>query len=755
MIYQESRMYSRKIIPYLVIAYVGGAMAWHLPAHAQQSTTDQDHDVHHRQRHDELLEEVVVTATPIARTVVEMSQSATVLSNEALGRELNNNIGETLTRLPGLSSASFGQNIGRPVIRGMQGVRVGVLNDNMTSADAAAVSQDHAVPTEPFLADQVEVLRGPATLIYGSGAIGGVVNMVSDVIPTVVPEDGVEGRVMTQFDTASDQKFGAGRIDFGAGNFAVHANAFYRRTDDYEIPGYADLYDDDDHDDHDEDHDEDHEHEEETYGVLENSFLDNDGGAIGVSWIGENWTAGMSYTLYDSDYGIPGAHSHAHGEEKDHHDDEHDEDEHDEDHEDEDHDEHDEEELVTIGLESQRYNGLVIGENPFAGFERLKFNVAVTDYTHTEYEGDEIGTVFDSDTTDARLELRHNPFNNWTGAFGGQWTNRDFSAVGEEAFVPPSETDTWALFWVESVEFDSWRLDFGIRYEDVSIDSFLLEHHHEEEEDHDHDEEEHEEEAEAVSRGFSPLSFSAAAVWHVTDASHLAFTFASAERAPTDGELFSNGPHIASQTFEIGDPNLKVETNRHYEASWRTHGGPFSGSISLYYNDFDNYIYEADTGEMEDGFPVREWSQQDAEFTGGEIEVRWDVASNETGHWQLFGFYDRVKAELADGSNVPRIPPQRFGLGVDWDRSAWAGNITWINADSHTDTAEFETPTPGYDLLNAELSYRFPLGDRSMVEIYLKGKNLLDEDIRNSTSLLKDQAPQIGRNYILGARFAF
>jgi len=704
------------------IALICACLGCHQTAFSQTANDAEDH-VH------DVLEEIVVTATPLPRNVVEMSQSATVLSNEALARELNNNIGDTLARLPGLSNASFGQNVGRPVIRGMQGVRVGVLNDNMTSSDASAISQDHAVPTEPFLADQMEVLRGPATLIYGSGSIGGVVNTVTNVIPMEVPEDGIEGRAMTQFDSAADQKFGAGRIDFGSGSFAVHANGFYRRTDDYDIPGAADLYDDN----HDEDHDE--HGEGEVFGVLENSFLDNDGGAVGASWIGESWTAGMSYTIYDSNYGIPGAHGHEHGEEE--------EGEHEEEHQGE------EEEVVTIDLDSRRYDALVVGQNPFAGFERLKFNLAVTDYTHTEFEGAETGTVFDSETTDARLELRHNPSGRWTGAFGGQWTDRDFSALGEEAFVPPSTTDSWALFWVESAEFDNWRLDLGIRYEDVSIDSFLTEHHHEEEGEHE------DEMPEAASRGFSPLSFSASAVWHANDFSHFAFTFASAERAPNDAELFSNGPHLATQTFEVGDPNLVEETNRHYEISWRAHGGPVTGSISLYYNDFDDYIYEADTGEIENGLPIRLWSQQDAKFTGGEAEIRWDLGDNVAGHWQVFGFYDLVDAELADGSNVPRIPPQRLGLGVDWDRMAWAGNVTWIHADDHTDTAEFETATPGYDLLDAELSYQFILGDKTGVELYLKGKNLLDEDIRNSTSFLKDQAPQIGRNFILGARFDF
>ena len=717
-----------------ISATFGLLMAGPVLAQSRSAEAGHDQDRHGADHEHDVLEEVIVTATPLQRDVVELSQSATVLRGSALDRELSNNIGDTLARLPGLSNASFGQNVGRPAIRGLQGVRVGVLNDGMTSLDASALSQDHAVPTEPFLADQVEVLRGPATLIYGSGSIGGVVNMVTNTIPRELPEERMSARALIQGDSAADQRLAAGRIDLGYGNFAFHANGFYRRSDDYEIPGPAELYPDEDenHEDHDD-------HVEEASGVLENSFLDNEGGAVGVGWIGDQWTAGVSFTAYDSDYGIPGAHAHEHEEGEHHEEDGHEEDEHEE-----------EEELVNVGLENRRIDGLLLGQDPFRGFNQFKLNLTRTDYTHTEFEGDEIGTVFDSESTDGRLELRHNPWSNWEGVFGGQYIDRDFSAIGAEAFVPPSETRTWALFWVESLERDNWRFDLGLRYEDVSLQALELEHDHEEDS---HDEEHGE--PTVLKRDFKPLSFSAAAIWHVTEASHMAFTFASAERAPSDAELFANGPHIATQTFEVGNPDLTEEQNRHYELAWRIHQGALTGSISLYYDDFGDYIYLEDTGLEEDGLPLREWAQQDAEFVGAEIELRWDLGHTRSGHWQLFGLYDRVSAELDDGSNVPLLPPQRIGAGADWDFHSWAANLTWIHASSHNDTAEFETATPGYELVNAELSYQFKLDNGSALNLFLKGHNLLDEDIRNSTSYLKDQAPQIGRNFILGASIVY
>ncbi|HKX56983.1 MAG TPA: TonB-dependent receptor plug domain-containing protein, partial [Xanthomonadales bacterium] len=342
---------------------------------APDTTTESPDRIHGEDHAHDQLEEVVVTATPLSRNVLEMSQSATVLSGTDLDRDVANNLGDTLSKMPGLSNASFGQNVGRPVIRGFEGARVGVLNNNMATADASAVSQDHAVAIEPFLADQIEVLRGPATLLYGSGAIGGVVNMVTHTIPQDIPEDGLSGRAMAQGDTAAEQRLAAARLDMGKGQWALHASGFYRRTDDYEIPGEAELYHDEDEGDGQD------EHEEGSHGVLENSFLDNEGGSLGGSWIGEQWRAGLAYTAYASDYGIPGAHAHEHeaGEAADEA-------------------EAGAEDLVTIGLESDRLDGEIVGMKPFAGFEQFKVRLADSSYSHTEFEGDEIGTIFNNDT---------------------------------------------------------------------------------------------------------------------------------------------------------------------------------------------------------------------------------------------------------------------------------------------------------------------------------------------------------------------
>lgn len=701
------------------------------PATAQLDPHDRDltHEHETGQEHHGI-EEVVVRATPLSRNLEELSQSATVLKGNALQREAASSLGETLARQPGLANASFGQNIGRPVIRGMAGQRVGLLANNMASGDASAVSQDHAVSVEPFLADQVEVLRGPSTLLYGSGAIGGVVNTVTHTIPREISETPFSGRAMAQLDSAADERFAAGRLDFGSGSFGFHANAFYRRTDDYEIPGEAELYPDEDG--HDEEHED--EHGDEHDAVLENSFLDNNGGALGGAWIGEQWRTGFSWSVYDSNYGIPGA-SHHHEEHEGEYDEEPGE----------------EEEFVTIDLETSRWDAELEGTDPFAGFEQLMFKVAGVDYTHTEFEGDEVGTVFDSDTTDARLELRHRPWGMLEGVFGLQYQDVDFSAAGEEAFVPDSNTGTAGLFWLESLELESWTIDLGLRYEDLevklldgaspSLDRQALP-------------------PGAASRDYNPFSVSFGAVWHTSEHSHLSLNAARAERAPTAQELFSYGSHVASQTFEVGNPGLGKESNLHAEAAYRVHGGALTGTVTVFADQFDDYIYQQNTGTEVDGLPVRLWSQQDASFVGGELELRYDIGhfgpeTLDSGHWEVFGFYDTVSAELDDDGKVPLMPPSRFGLGLDWHRANWAAHLAWIHAGKHTRVADYETPTPGYDLLNVELSWLVPTSERFDLEAFLRARNLLDEDIRNSTSYLKDQAPQAGRNFTLGVRTRF
>ena len=703
----------------------------------------------------EMLEEVLVTANPLGRDSNDLSQSATVLEGQALSRQLASSLGETLARMPGLSNASFGENVGRPVIRGLQGARVGVLNNSLAVSDASSVSQDHAVSVEPFLTDQIEVLRGPATLLFGSGAIGGVVNMVTPSIPQAIPEEGYSGRATVQANTAADEEFAAGRLDLGQGAFALHLDGFHRRTNDYDIPGRAALYPEDEDEHEEEGHDEgEHEGEEEHSdkssddGTLENSFLKNRGGTIGVSWIGEQWRFGVAYNEYKADYGIPGGgHEHG-GHEEEHDEDEHGDEEHgDEEHSDEEHsdEEHSEEEEgpVTIRLRTERTEAEVAGSNPLPGFEQFKVRFVDTSYKHTEFEGDEVGTVFESDSTNTRVELKHNSWGAWQGVFGFQYTDLDFSAVGAEAFIPNTNTKTTAAFWIERGDFDAWQIDLGLRYEDVKIkvpNTLVLEEGPT---------------GPSSDSDFQPFSASAGTIWTISDAVGLTGSVSYAERAPGVEELYANGPHIATQVFEVGDVSLSKESTVHVEGGARLDLGRFSGSATVYMDQFSDYIYQSDSGLEEEGLPVLVWSQQNADFVGAEVELRYDFEESKFGHWQVFSFADVVDGELSDNTDVPLMPPKRVALGLDWDKGNWTANVLWIHAYDQNNVAELETDTPGYDLLNAELALNGSGQDQFEWQIYLKGQNLLDESIRNSTSYLKDQAPQIGLNIIFGVRVFF
>jgi iron complex outermembrane receptor protein len=680
------------------IVLIACLAAWP-PAWAQDESEQKPDRIHGEAHEHTVLEEVRVTAAPLAKDALEMTQSASVLAGEALNRQLGNSLGETLKNMPGVSSASFGGNVGRPVIRGLDASRVGVMENNVASNDVSKVSQDHAVSIEPFLADQIEVLRGPATLLYGSDTIGGVVNVRSNRVP-VDPAQKATGRAQIQIDSAASERYGVARMDWGTrdATWGFHADAFRRETSDYDIPGFAET---------------DPEPGEAPPGSLFNSALDNQGGALGASWFGEKWRIGLAASLYDSDYGIPGE---AHG--------------HEDDHEEEgDHGEEEEAAPVTIALTSRRIDSEAQASNPFAGFSDLKLLLSHSDYEHTEFEGAEIGTVFYNDTLDGRLELTHHAMGAWRGVLGLQYRDRDFSALGEEAFVPPTVTESIGLFILEEAQFDAWRLDVGARIEDTDTRT-----------------------ADGRRASHAPLSFSAGALWHVTEASHFAINLARAQRAPGDQELYADGPHLATQTFELGDASLEEETSRSYELSFRRHAGRLTGTVSVYRNEFDDFIYLADTGHVEDGLPLRQWTQHDARFTGAELELRYDFGAAASGHWQATLFADTVDAELTSGQALPRIPPRRIGLGLEWDQGPWAAGLSWLHAAAQTDIADFETATAGYDDLGLELSYRFGSKPARSWELFARAANLLDEEIRNHGSSLKHQAPHAGRNFTLGAR---
>lgn len=728
------------------------------------------------------LEKMEVRALPIARSKLDSAQPIDVLFGEQLDDRRGLTLGETLMQQPGVHSTSYGPGAGRPVIRGLGGGRVQVLEDSLPSVDVSAQSDDHAVSVEPMLIDRVEILRGPATLLFGSGAVGGVVNVIDGRIPESVPARAIEGRFELRGNTVADERTGVLRLDGGSGNWAWNVSGTWRDAADYEIPGYGEL-------EFDEDHDEDHGHEEEhgdeeerVFGTLENSFVESKSGSAGLSWIGSRGFFGVSLKRHETEYGIPAPHAHGEEDEDDHDHGGHglsglryallSEDGHDDDHDDED---GHEDENVYIDLEQTRWDAKGALNDPLPGFTRATLRTSYSDYTHAEravgeghdeegdaheedheHAGDHAHTVFDVEAWNARLELEHRPVAGWRGALGFQFEDETLAATGEEAYIPDGDTRSWALFALEEKRTGplTWTLGGRVERNEVEVDE-LLEEHHEEEDDHGHDGHEDAHEAEGPTRrSFTTLSGSAGVLWRIDDRWQTSLNYSYAERAPSQGDLFANGPHAATFTFERGAGDLDEEVTNGLDFIVHRHGEDFDLEASLFYNAIDDFIYLDETGESLDGLPLRQTRQQDATFYGGELLAVWHLPRTAAGHFDLRAGYDWVRAELDSGENLPRISPARYIAGVDWHRGDLRGSLEYQHVTDADDLAPNETPTEGYDMLDLNVSYFFDLGGAEL-EAFAKLSNLLDEEARVHTSYLKNFAPQPGRNVGFGLRGRF
>ncbi|TBW01198.1 TonB-dependent receptor [Azotobacter chroococcum] len=657
------------------------------------------------------LQSTVVSASALAKKPHEMTTPAEVLEGDELIRRREATLGETLEGLPGVRSASFGAGVGRPLIRGQQGARVKMLNDGVDTLDASSVSPDHAVTSEPLLAERIEVLKGPATLLYGGGAIGGVVNTIDKRVPTYVPENGYEGELELRANSVANEGSGVFGITAGSGNFAVRVEGVKRQADDYEIHGSPSKQ--------------------------EGSYNDTDTFSLGASFVGERGYLGVAYSEQDNRYGLLG-HQHADchldgaawhcGDE---HEDEGEDEEHaGEEHEGEEHDEHEGEGVPYVDLRQYRWD--LRGElaDPLPGFELARLRVAHSDYRHEEIEGGKVDTRFDNDASDARLELTHQPLFGWRGVLGGQTLRRDFEATGEEAYVPPTITRNHALFLLEEYTAGAWRYELGLRHEWQDIEA--------------------EGRPDKSHRG---TSFSAGAVWTFAPEYSLGFSLSRSQRLPSAEELYADGPHAATRTVELGDPGLDEETSHNAELTLRKFAGRTTFSLTLYRNQVDDYIYAADTGrDIGSSYREIEYRQENALFTGAEGEVRFQ-ASDATAV-TLFG--DRVRGKLLDGGgDLPRIPAGRLGVRLDHGFTpSLDGQLEFYRVNHQQRLADFETETSGYSMLGTSLTYHGALRHADY-QIYLKGDNLLDQKIRDHSSFIKDDVVQPGRNLTLGMRMTF
>ncbi|MDX1631098.1 MAG: TonB-dependent receptor [Thermoanaerobaculia bacterium] len=672
-------------------------------------------------------ETIVVTTGGSARSELEVTRPVSVLGTEELMLQGEATLGETLSKEPGITSTYFGPGASTPVIRGLTGDRVRTLQSGLGTGDASSVSPDHAVTAEPLGAERIEIIRGPATLLYGSNAIGGVVNVLNERIPRHRPVQSLEGSIDLRGGSVSEELAGSIDLTAGAGDWVFTVGATGRETDDYEIPGFAtvDFLREEDHE-HEEDHeDEGHGEEEEIFGVLPNSDLESREGSFGLSYLfGEAGSLGVSVTGFESEYGIPGG-GHEHGEEE-------------HGHEEEGEEGHEGEESgaegVRIDMENTRIDLRGEISRGLGPFQRLVTHLGFTDYEHDELEGEEIGTSFSSESWEGRLEMVQRTFGPWSGSFGLQAGSRDLVAVGEEAFIPGTERSTVALFGLEEYSKGDLRVQLGGRYEqqDTRVDRTDL-----------------------PDRDFDGLSASLGLVWNPGGGiASLGTNLSRSVKMPAPEELYSDGLHAATQAFEIGNPGLGEETSLGVDGFVRVATPRWELDLTVFATRFDDFIFQRFTGEQEEGFPVVVYAQQDADFHGAEMKARLGLVEETDRHLDLELFGDLVRAELDDGQNVPRIPPLRLGGALSYRLGPWSARteVRWV--DEQDELAVNETPTDGYTMVGASVGYRL-LTRNAVYDLLLRGRNLTDEEARSHTSFLKDRVPLPGRDVSLSLRIAF
>ena len=657
---------------------------------------------------------VTVSASGLQLGANDMTTPTAVLEGDELVRRREATLGETLGSEPGITSSHFGAGASRPIIRGMDGPRVKVLSDGAELHDASTISPDHAVASEPLLATQIEVLRGPSALVYGGGAVGGVVNVLDGKVPTAIPPKGYEGSAELRANTGAGEGAGAFSLTGGAGNLAVHVEGVARDAGDYRVgKGWAP--------------------DGEPTRKVPGSFNRTDTGSVGLSWVGDRGYLGAAYTRQTAKYGLPGhnhsfegCHTHgthlhcgAHEEEDDH-----------------DHGAEEHGDVPVVDLRSERLD--IRGElrNPFTGFSALRLRAGVTDYVHDEVEDGAIATTFKNKAYDTRIELQHEPLAGFKGVVGLQTSQRKFSAIGEEAYVQPTVTRKTGLFVLEEYRlndwYGDWRFEAALRHDRQTAEALASGS------------------AGGTERSHNGTSASLGAVWKFTPGYQVGTSFTRASRAPSAEELYARGLHMATSTYERGNANLRSETSQNIDLSLKKTSGDTTFGVSVFRNRISNYIYGRTLDEV-DGLQLLQYSQADATFTGIEGQVRQRVTRNLG--VTLFG--DTVRAKLDGGGLLPRIPATRAGVRLDANWNAWEGQVEWVQVARQNRVAAFETATPGYGMLNLGVSYRGQLSSGTPWQVYLKANNLTDRLAYAHTSFIKNAAPLMGRNITVGVKVAF
>jgi len=677
--------------------------------------------------------EVIVTA-PFRQSETDVLSGTSVVSGEELTRDLKPTIGETLAKQPGVSATSFGPSASRPVLRGFQGERVRVLTDGIGSIDVSNTSVDHAVIIDPLLAERIEVLRGPSALLFGSSAVGGVVNVIDTRIPRAIPAKGYRLDGIATYGSAANERSGGLAGDVAVGEHLVlHADGSWSKSDDLRIGGYAltperrrealatsllpapapvpgeDPID--------------YAANAAIRGKLPNTAAETWTAGVGASIITDTGNLGVSYSHYDSLYGVPVRYA----------------------------------TLPDQGQEAPRLDIVqnrvdLRGEVQTGGgfLDRIRIRAGHATYRHFELEPDgAVGTAFYNNGTEARLELVQAKRGGWQGASGVQYFNRVFDVVGDEAFLPKNETNQTGLFTLQQLDLGKFKAEAGLRYEftDVAARTPLGD-----------------ERFFAGQRHFGALSGSLGASYGLSDAVRIGLNLSHTERAPSAEELFANGAHAGTQAYELGNPDFRLEKSWGLEGTLHAHGEGYSFDASAYYNRFSNYISENQVAQSvceaaaapsgrDVEFPCFQMTQADATYYGVEAEASILLARIGGYKINVDALGDYVHASIVDAGPIPRIPPMRVLGGVEAQGDRLNGRIEVEHVFDQDRIAAFETPTDGYTMVNASVALK-PFGAENKTTLTITANNIFDVDARRSASFLKDFAPLAGRDIRATLRFS-
>ncbi|MDP5211169.1 TonB-dependent receptor [Microbulbifer sp. 2205BS26-8] len=708
----------------------------------QPGLAEDPEDIEHKE-----IEEIIVSGQREQRPHDQFrtGQSGVILTGDELRLEISNTLGETLASQPGVHNATFGPSVGLPVLRGLSGVRVRIVEDGIGSWDASSLSPDHAVAIEPILAERIEILQGASSIEFGNAAVGGVVHVDTQRIPFTKAGQSHSGAIEWRKEFINDhaQTTTAAKFNIENQRFGFHIDAYNRNHDDAEIPRCAiDVaqvnrqfgFD---------------ASQSNTCGYIANSDAEAKGYSIGAALTKEHWYIGASARNMKYDYGIPpgshteprdSGHSHGGGEGGD--------------------------PLIRIDLEQQRYDLRAGYQFKQDVLQQLELQIATADYEHFEGGRGFSGTHFVNDAIEAKLSLEHSLAAGFEGVIGVQVIDRYFSSTGSENFVPPSDVTSFGMYLVEKWQHEAWTFQAGGRFDTTEIhqreltaplrpDNYQLMH-------------------EPIE--YKTSSFQLGADYELEQHQWFA-ALGRHQRTPDVHEFLSLGPHLATRSFDLGlllrsDGDIPdAELFHSLELGWDWTHGLGSTHIRLFRSEIDGFIYQNNTGifydlaeqlfrincvRLAECLPVYEYQQNDAAIQGGEVQWLWPGVSLARGTLQVDWFADYVEGSLedaghsgTDNEDIPRMPPWRLGAGAEWSSMQWLFDITATYVAAQNNPGAFETETDSYFEVNASLHYRLT-GWLDNASVFLKGKNLSDREIHNATSFIRNFAPEPGRSLELG-----